>query len=162
MRIEDLEHELRNNEMQNKDIEELLKGVETNLKELAPHEEEVYIFLVNKLIQLREDLEEERNQLRKKVEYIKSSRERLLEYSDMIRQINDIMPNLLQLLGSKSIYDVQESIKFLLFLHKTNIQSAEEGIVKMQSLIWNKEKSIREELLKTYWQLFFDDKEFKP
>ena len=32
----------------------------------------------------------------------------------------------------------------------------------MQSLIWNKEKAVKEELLKTYWVLFFDDKEFKP
>ena len=72
------------------------------------------------------------------------------------------MPNLLQLLGSKSIYDVQESIKFFLFLYKANIESAEEGIIKMQSLVWSKEKTIKEELLKTYWQLFFEPKEFTP
>ena len=67
------------------------------------------------------------------------------------------MPNLLQLLGSKSIYDVQESIKFFLFLYKANIESAEEGIIKMQSLVWSKEKTIKEELLKNHWL-----KEFTP
>ena len=50
-----------------------------------------------------------------------------MEYEQMIWQVNIIMPDLLQLLGSKSLYDVQESIKFLLFLKKTNIESAEEG-----------------------------------
>lgn len=35
------------------------------------------------------------------------------------------------------------------------------GIKKMLMLIWNKEKSVKDQLLQAYWTLFLDDKVFK-
>ncbi|EGR27594.1 hypothetical protein IMG5_193940 [Ichthyophthirius multifiliis] len=72
------------------------------------------------------------------------------------------MPNLIQLLGSKQYYDVIESIRVLIYLHQLNIESAKEGVMKMLVLIWNKEKHIKDELMKAYWNLYMDESQYKP
>lgn len=58
--------------------------------------------------------------------------------------------------------DVIETMKLYLFLHKTNIECAQAGIKKMLVLIWSRERSIKDELVKSYWTLFFDDKVQTP
>ena len=66
------------------------------------------------------------------------------------------------MLSSKSIFDVTVSIKFINFLYESNIENSYKSLVKMQALIWTKEKSIKEELLKTYNNIFFNNKKFGP
>lgn len=49
-------------------------------------------------------------------------------------------------------------MKLYLYLYKSNIECAHSGIKKMLVLIWSREKTIKDELIKTYWALFFNDK----
>ena len=51
-------------------------------------------------------------------------------------------------------------MKIITFLYKNNIESAEIGIIKMQPLIFHKEKGVKEELIRAYWTLFFDDTQY--
>ena len=60
-------------------------------------------------------------------------------------------------MGSKNIGDVLEAIKVFYVLKKTNIQNSDDGIRKMLVLIWSKEKGVKDEVLKTYWMLYFND-----
>lgn len=69
----------------------------------------------------------------------------------MLMQVESIMGNLIQLLGSKNNTDATETIRLLIYLHKTNITCAAVGIRKMLVLIWSKEKLVKEELIKAYW-----------
>ena len=64
------------------------------------------------------------------------------------------------MLGSKNTSDVIETMKLLILMGKINIQGSDVGIRKMLVLIWSKEKTIQEELLKAYWSLYLNDKEF--
>lgn len=79
----------------------------------------------------------------------------------MLRLIESTMPNLLQLLGSKNNTDAIETIRLLIYLQQTNVICAAPGIPKMLVLIWSREKSVKEELLKAYWALYLDEKVFK-
>jgi condensin complex subunit 1 len=65
------------------------------------------------------------------------------------------------MLGSKNISDVIETMRLLILMGKINIQGSDVGIRKMLVLIWSKEKTIQEELLKAYWSLYLNDKEFE-
>jgi condensin complex subunit 1 len=65
------------------------------------------------------------------------------------------------MLGSKNISDVIETMRLLILMSKINIQGSDVGIRKMLVLIWSKEKTIQEELLKAYWSLYLNDKEFE-
>lgn len=107
-----------------------------------------------------DELQQDLKCQKRKLELNKQMHQRLNEYVEMIKTIDGIMPSLMQLLGSKSIYDVTETIKLLIFLYKNNIQSSEEGIKKMKALIWVKEKQIKEEVLRAYWMLFLDDQQY--
>ncbi len=88
----------------------------------------------------------------------KSMQTHLKEYEQMILMLDEVMPNLAQILGSKNASDVLETIKLTLYLYKNNIDSALTCIKKMAVLIWSKEKSVKEELIKAYWVLYLDDK----
>lgn len=76
------------------------------------------------------------------------------EYLDFITQIDSIVPNLLQLLCSRTQGDVLESIKLLTLMKKCNLESADVGMKKMLLLIWSQEAIIKEEVLNTYWQVY--------
>ena len=85
----------------------------------------------------------------------------LIEYLEVLTTIEKIQPTMLQLLQSKNTADVVEIIQVLLYLRVHNIQSAERGINRMLSLIWSKEKNIKERVIEAYWVLFFDEKKYK-
>lgn len=63
---------------------------------------------------------------------------------------------MIQLLGSKNSSDVVETIRLLINLKTYKFPPADIGIRKMLVLIWSKERGIIEELLRAYWQLYFD------
>lgn len=56
------------------------------------------------------------------------------------------------------MYDVQETIRLIKYLKKYNITSSELGIKKMIVLVWSKDKSVKEEVLSTYWQIYMNNK----
>lgn len=68
-----------------------------------------------------EELEHDLNQVKRKIECCVQLKQNLDEYMKMIGQIDDVMPNLLQLLGSKNNSDATETIKLLIYLYQTNI-----------------------------------------
>ena len=84
----------------------------------------------------------------------------LSEYMTVLHYLDSTMNNLIQLLGSKNVADVTETIKLMLVLYRTNIERSDEGIRKMLVLIWSKEKTVVNEVIKTYWSLFLDKELF--
>jgi condensin complex subunit 1 len=52
---------------------------------------------------------------------------------------------------------VTETIKLMLVLYKTNIEHSDEGIRKMLLLVWSKDKTVINEVIKAYWTLFLDN-----
>jgi condensin complex subunit 1 len=48
----------------------------------------------------------------------------------------------------------------MLVLYKTNIEKSDEGIRKMILLVWTKDKTIMNEVIKAYWSLFLDHDQF--
>jgi condensin complex subunit 1 len=48
-----------------------------------------------------------------------------------------------------------------MYLKKVNIQAADKGVKKMLVLVWSKDKSVKDEVISSYWNLFMDRKEFK-
>jgi condensin complex subunit 1 len=86
----------------------------------------------------------------------------LKEYHDFLLTIDILIPNLVQLLGSKSTGDVLEAIKLLMYLKKFNIESSEVGIKKMIVLVWSKDKVIKEEIVNSYYNIYMNIEEFSP
>jgi len=84
------------------------------------------------------------------------------EYINLLIQLERVIPNLVQLLGSKNSGDVTETIRVLINLKVYKFPYADIGIRKMLVLIWSKERNIIEELLNAYWQLYFDADTYSP
>ncbi|KAI0063924.1 hypothetical protein BV25DRAFT_1906937 [Artomyces pyxidatus] len=86
---------------------------------------------------------------------------------NFIRQVEDAMNIICQLLGSTNKAEVLEAMEFFRVAHEYQFDSAEMGIKKMLHLIWSKDnssmsedgkelKGIRSRLLETYRSLYFD------
>lgn len=105
-----------------------------------------------------EELQGDLKCLKRKCEQARQRELHLLEYEEVIQCVSRITPMLEQLLGSKSQFDVVESIYFLQYLFQNGIESAEAGIRKMQVLVWTKDRTVKDEMLQCYWTLFFDEK----
>mmetsp|Transcript_10623 Transcript_10623/g.9190 ORF Transcript_10623/g.9190 Transcript_10623/m.9190 type:complete len:400 (+) Transcript_10623:1396-2595(+) len=85
-----------------------------------------------------------------------STRRHIDEYITLLTQLEQTIPYLIQLLGSKNQNDVIETIRLLFSLKSYKFPLADLGIRKMLVLIWSKERATIEELLNCYWQLYFD------
>ena len=77
-------------------------------------------------------------------------------YSQVIDNIDKVVPCITELLGSKNVTDVCESIELFVVLHKLRIQSADKGVRKMLTLIMKPEKNIKEEVIKAFKTIYFD------
>ncbi|KAL4444819.1 hypothetical protein ABPG74_016027 [Tetrahymena malaccensis] len=177
--LEELEREQSFNETEKQELISEQKQIEEKLQDRQQQSynfnqikiKESLTFLINQqiiFILIRENVESfhefqhDLNQVKRKIELCLKLKQNLDEYTKMINQIELIMPNLLQLLGSKNNSDVTETIKLMIYLYQTNIQCANQGIRKMLVLIWSREKLVKEELIKAYWILYLDEKAFKP
>lgn len=67
-----------------------------------------------------------------------------------VEQMDAAIPVIGQLLGSKVTSDVLEAARFLASAHAFGLRCAEEGLKKMLALVWSREHSVRDEVLKTF------------
>lgn len=79
-------------------------------------------------------------------------------YEDAMAFIDEFeleaLPLITQLLGSKSVSDVLESIQFFEKAYRFHLQAAYGGIKKMLTLIWRADPSVHDQLLNTFASLF--------
>ena len=66
------------------------------------------------------------------------------------------IPTLCQLLGSKSITDVNESIEFFVVASEFGLQSAIIGVRRMLVLIWSRDTAVRDAVVEAYKGLYLD------
>ena len=78
-------------------------------------------------------------------------------YISVLKAIDKVIPLISQLLGSKNISDVQESIDLFIVLHKLRISSSIFGVKKMLTLITKPEMSIKKKVIDAYRELYFNN-----
>eukprot|EP01127_Copromyxa_protea_P011016 TRINITY_DN2736_c2_g1_i1.p1 TRINITY_DN2736_c2_g1~~TRINITY_DN2736_c2_g1_i1.p1 ORF type:complete len:1452 (+),score=318.59 TRINITY_DN2736_c2_g1_i1:57-4412(+) len=78
---------------------------------------------------------------------------------DFIRFLNPSIPKVIDLLGSKNVADVLESINFLTKAAQFKLSSAEDGLKQALALIWSKEEKIKEAILTAYSALYLTPRE---
>lgn len=71
-------------------------------------------------------------------------------------QMEKAVPTLCQLLGSKTISDVNESIEFFVVASEFGLQSAIEGVRRMLVLIWSRDSAVRDAVVGAYKGLYLD------
>lgn len=71
-------------------------------------------------------------------------------------QMEKALPTLCQLLGSKSISDVNESIEFFVVASEFGLQSAIVGVRRMLVLIWSRDSAVRDAVVEAYKGLYLD------
>ncbi|CAG0901703.1 unnamed protein product [Darwinula stevensoni] len=76
-------------------------------------------------------------------------------------RINQAIPALCDLLSSEQTSDVFETIDFFVVAMQFQFEQAITGVRRMLNLVWSKEKSIQEAVLKAYRTLYFEEKEGK-
>ena len=84
-------------------------------------------------------------------------REFYLGYKTLIVSLENSVPLLTQLLGSKNQADIIESVKLLTYLQKMKIERAVEGTKKILVLFFNKEEAVKMEALEAYKSLYLTD-----
>ena len=78
-------------------------------------------------------------------------------YKTLIISLENSIPLLTQLLGSKNQADIIESVKLLTYLQKMKIERAVEGTKKILVLFFNKEDAVKKEALEAYKSLYLTD-----
>ena len=144
----DLLDEAEEGKKKNKDEEEQSE-VEDEAKEEAEVEEE------------EEELkpEEEPGDERVKPQELIMQELKVTFYKDatfFAQQMEEVIPNASDLLGSSSSSDMKESIMFLEACQRFGMEGAAAGIRKMLALIWSKEDSIRGALMSAYQRLYLE------
>eukprot|EP00055_Hartaetosiga_balthica_P015203 m.88274 g.88274 ORF g.88274 m.88274 type:complete len:1349 (-) comp8804_c0_seq1:2050-6096(-) len=100
----------------------------------------------------------ESNEQRQEPEELTKQRVLTKYYQDAVfftSTVNDAIPIVAQLLGSKTVTDVVEAIQCLVTAAKFSLASADDGMRKMLALVWNKEMSVQQAVLEAYKQLYF-------
>ncbi|KAK7496786.1 hypothetical protein BaRGS_00011995 [Batillaria attramentaria] len=72
------------------------------------------------------------------------------------RQIQEAVPIICQLLGSKNTSDVFESIEFFVTSYEFGVSAALLGIRRMLVLIWSKEQSVKDAVVAAYKRLYLE------
>ena len=103
-----------------------------------------------------EELTEQKNNLKEEINKELMLIDYFENYKAVLKVIDGIIPLAIQLLGSKNISDVQETIELFIILHKLRISSSFVGVKKMLNLIMKPEESIRKKVIEAYQNLFFD------
>ena len=78
------------------------------------------------------------------------------DYVHFQTQMERAIPTLCQLLGSKSITDVNESIEFFVVASEFGLQSAIIGVRRMLVLIWSRDTAVRDAVVEAYKGLYLD------
>lgn len=106
-------------------------------------------------VMLAEELEAEKLALKEEVEKDAHILDYFNVYKNVIITINNIVPLAIQLLGSKNVSDVNETIELFIVLHKHRINSSFDGVKKMLTLFIKPDESIKKKLIEAYKQLYF-------
>lgn len=80
----------------------------------------------------------------------------LKEYEEFIKNVDQAILFLTQLLSSKTIQDTIETIKVFRLLHQFGIKSSMIGIKKMLTLIFSKDLSVQQAVFDCYKVIYFD------
>ena len=79
------------------------------------------------------------------------------------RQLEEAVPIVSQLLGSKTATDIVEAINFFTVATTFQLNNAIHGVRKMLALVWSKDADIREAVMTAYKELYFSaDKALYP
>ncbi|XP_076451927.1 condensin complex subunit 1-like isoform X3 [Babylonia areolata] len=106
----------------------------------------------NSSSQCREGESPEVNELSKQqvlVQYLKDS----LAFA---RQIQEAVPILCQLLGSKNTSDVFEAVEFFVTSYEFGVSAALQGVRRMLVLVWSKEQSVKDAVVAAYKRLYLE------
>lgn len=71
-------------------------------------------------------------------------------------QMERAIPTVCQLLGSKTISDVNESIEFFVVASEFGLKSAIIGVRRMLVLIWSRDTAVRDAVVEAYKGLYLD------
>eukprot|EP00697_Spironema_sp_BW2_P005973 gnl/Spiro4/18329_TR9809_c0_g1_i2.p1 gnl/Spiro4/18329_TR9809_c0_g1~~gnl/Spiro4/18329_TR9809_c0_g1_i2.p1 ORF type:complete len:1321 (-),score=343.91 gnl/Spiro4/18329_TR9809_c0_g1_i2:4-3927(-) len=69
--------------------------------------------------------------------------------------MENALPQLYQLLGSRTSTDALEAVKFFSLAHAFKLEHAAEGIRKMNLLVWSKDSAVRDALFEAFTQIHF-------
>jgi len=87
------------------------------------------------------------------IDYFKS-------FYEVLDNIDLVVPCVTQLLSSRTVSDVQESIDLFLTLHHYRVESSEKGIRKMLVLIMKNENSIKKKVIDAFSEIYFNDDKY--
>ncbi|KAL5015272.1 hypothetical protein ScPMuIL_009542 [Solemya velum] len=82
------------------------------------------------------------------VQYLKDS-------TAFAQQIQEAVPCICHLLGSKSVTDIMEAIEFFVTGYEFGVLATIQGIRRMLLLIWSKEQSVKDAVVAAYKRLYF-------
>jgi len=71
-----------------------------------------------------------------------------------VSQVDDVIPVICQLLGSKAMTDVQEAINFFVSGFEAGVTSCLVGIRRMLSLVRSKEATIKSAVVDAYRRIY--------
>ena len=74
-------------------------------------------------------------------------------------QVQECIPVICQLLGSKNTTDILEAINFLVTATEFGVAAATTGVRKMMVLVWSQEQTVREAVTGAYRQLYLQPSE---
>lgn len=74
-----------------------------------------------------------------------------IKFIELVHHAIDVLCNLL---GSKILTDIYESVKLISVAHSFGIENAHVGIQKMLMLIWSKEPNIKDSIKQSYIELY--------
>lgn len=74
------------------------------------------------------------------------------------KQMKTIVPTLCDLLRSPTVSDVQETIAFFVSAHRFGVEDASVGLREMLPLMWSAEAGVREAVVSSYREVYFDAK----
>lgn len=154
---EELESLMKNSENTIKDLNEKVSRIEKQLIEISKRYDnrddakfdEDDIKLTNELEEEKAKHNEEINKEQIVIEYFEN-------YQTVLKSIDEIIPLTVQLLGSKNVSDVQETIELFIVLHKLRIGSSFLGIKKMLNLIMKPDESIKKKVIAAYQDIYFN------
>ena len=70
--------------------------------------------------------------------------------------MTDCIPVAVQLLGSKVISDILESLEFLSTAFEFQVRGSQEGVCKALALVWSREQQVKDAVVTAYVRLYLN------
>ncbi len=162
--MEEIDEEIGKIEKSIEQHNQTINQIDKELVSLAKNAEESNMEVdSNEIIYLKkvETHEIRKNEIKEEKEKFEMMIDHFNDYKKVITTINEIVPLIMQLLGSKNIGDVQESIELFVILNKLRVKSSFSGIKKMLTLIIKPDDSIKKKVMEAFGEIYFK-KELSP